>query len=325
MIEQALHTAPFAVVAHRGGGLEAPENTIKAIRHAVRIKADIVEVDVRSTKDGELILLHDSDFGRVAGVDRKALDLDLATIKERITIGGEPVATLQEALEAAKGKIAMFLEIKEPATVARVVELVQKLDMQRDVCIISFYEEALREAKRLDSSIATGLVYSYPPGKIKEAKELGCALVLPHYRLASAKANRFAHALGLQVGVWTVNETDMAIAVYEKGADLIASDYPKMVLKLREKLREGGIVEQHRCHCIIEEIDERLVRKIVYDDEHYLIEQEAKDTNYKRLKESFNYQFFLFDEYRAGELSDEVVFMGRIKRSKLEEFLKKLG
>ncbi|SMC09159.1 glycerophosphodiester phosphodiesterase [Nitratiruptor tergarcus] len=327
MIEKALNQKPFGVIAHRGGGLEVPENTIKGIKHAIRIKADIVEVDIRSTKDGELILLHDSDFERVAGVAKEAKELEFAYIKENILIeDSEPVATLAEALESAKGKIAMFLEIKEPDTCQKVVELVQEYQMQQDVCIISFYEEVVSEVKRLDSTITTGLVYSYPPGKIPDAKQLGCALVLPHYRIATAKANRFAHNIHLKVGVWTVNEEDLAIAMHERGADLIASDYPKMLLKLRKRLQEGGVIEKEKIEFLIEEVDDILLRKVVLGKGHFLIERDPrKDNTYHTLKEKYNNNFYIFDEYKEEKLTNEVVLVQKVKRSKVDEIIKKFG
>ncbi|BCD68516.1 glycerophosphodiester phosphodiesterase [Nitratiruptor sp. YY09-18] len=327
MIKKALHTKPFGVIAHRGGGLEAPENTIKGIKHAIRIKADIVEVDIRSTKDGELILLHDSDFDRVAGIAKEAKELEFSYIKENILIeDSEPVATLVEALEVARGKIAMFLEIKEPEICQKVVELVQEQQMQQNVCIISFYEEVMSEVKRLDSTIATGLVYSYPPGKIPEAKQLGCALVLPHYRIATAKANKFAHHIHLKVGVWTVNEEDLALAMYERGADFVASDYPKMLLKLRKKLQEGGIIEKEKIEFLIEEVDDILLRKVILGKDHYLIERDPrKDNTYHTIKENYNNNFYIFDEYKEEKQTNEVVMVQKIKRSKVDEILKKFG
>jgi len=63
-----------------------PENTLAAIKYALQIKADIIEVDIRKTKDGELILLHDKDFERVAGIKKRADELDFSYIKEHILI-----------------------------------------------------------------------------------------------------------------------------------------------------------------------------------------------------------------------------------------------
>lgn len=231
MILERIKRKPFSVVAHRGGIEKYPENTIAAIQHALELGVDVVEVDVRPTKEGELILLHDPDFKRVAGVDAKPQDLSLQEIKG-IDIQGQHVATLQEALEAVNGNAGLFIEIKEPHTTKQVIELVQKMDAGEWIAIISFWEEAVKAAKA--ANLTAGLVYSRPPGKIKEAHELGADFVLPKYTIATQKANRFAHALGLPVVIWTVNEKGKAKEMVERGVDGIATDYPSLLLELQD-------------------------------------------------------------------------------------------
>ena len=230
MILEKITRKPFAVVAHRGGTEKFPENTIAAITHAVELGVDVVEIDVRPTKDGELILLHDPDFKRVAGVDAKPEDLSMDEIA-KLSIDGQPVATLDEALQAIGGRCGLFVEIKNPATTAEAIEKIQKSGATQWAAIISFWEEAVQVAK--EAGLFAGLVYSVPPGKIKEAKELGADFVLPKYTIATQKANRFAHALGLPVVVWTVNDEAKAKEMIERGVDAIATDYPSQLLELR--------------------------------------------------------------------------------------------
>ncbi len=237
-IEEALKRKPFFVVGHRGAKGAKPENTISAIEYAISIGVDIIEVDVRRTKDKKLILLHDQDFKRVAGLDRKASELDYSYIKENIRIDGEPVATLDECLETIKGKTGLFIEIKEPETTDDILATVIKHNAVEWVAVISFYENALKMVKELLPSIKTGLIYMKPPGKISEAKEIKAEIVLPFYKIATAKANYFAHKLGLKVVVWTVNDEKTAKEMVERKADGIATDYPELILSFREKLAE---------------------------------------------------------------------------------------
>ncbi len=236
-IHTLLSKKPFAIVAHRGGGGEAIENSIAAFRNAMEIGVDIIETDVRSTKDGELILLHDEDFERVAGEKIKPAQATLSYIKEYMKLyGKEPVATLQEALEAIDGKVGLFIEIKEPETTRKVVELVRSFDALGWCAVISFWDEALQIAANEMPQLTKGLIYSKAPGRIKDAKELGADFVLPHYPLATKKANHFAHALGLKVVVWTVDEVEWAREMYERGVDGIATNYPSLLEKIREDM-----------------------------------------------------------------------------------------
>ncbi len=238
MMCEILERGPFVAVAHRGGGCEVAENTIAGIRHGLEAGVDIIEVDVRSSIDGELVLCHDEDLLRLCGVKKRVDALSIEELRSLKVFGLEPIATLAEALETVRGRAGMFIEIKEPATTVKIVEAVQAAKMQKDVCFISFFEEALQEVKRIDATLLTGLVYSKPPGKIMEAKDIRADLVLPYYRIATKKANDFAHSLHLRVGVWSVNRAEEIEKVVENGVDIVASDYITMLMSMK-RMRTG--------------------------------------------------------------------------------------
>ena len=163
--------------------------------------------------------------------------IDYSFIKENIKIDGEPVPTLEEVLSFVNGKAGVFIEIKEPDTVDDVLAIVLRHNALRWVALISFYDRALKNAKELLPSIITGLVYLKPPGRIKEAHEIDAKIVLPYYKLATSKANYFAHKLGLKVVAWTVNNENLAKELAERKVDAIATDYPDKLVKLREELK----------------------------------------------------------------------------------------
>ena len=235
-IKQLLTKKPFGIVGHRGARGVKPENTIAAIEYGINAGVDIVEVDVRRTKDGKLILLHDPDFKRFTGRAIKPEELELKFIKENITIDGEPVATLDEALETVNGRVGMFIEIKEPITTDDVLAAVLRHKALEWVAIISFYDKALTTAKQLLPSVTTGLIYMKPPGRIFDAKKLEADFVLPYWKIATAKANYTAHKLGLKVVVWTINDEKIAMEMLERKADVMATDYPDLLVELRNKL-----------------------------------------------------------------------------------------
>jgi len=227
----ALSRKPFSIVGHRGAKGLAPENTLKAIGTALKLGVDAVEVDVRTTSDGKLILLHDEDFWRVAGVKAKPKEMTYDEIRYKIRINGEHVPTLKEAIELINGRAGLLVEIKEPETVDRIVDVLREYGFPKWIALISFYEEAL--AKVLKEKVALGLIYSKPPGKIVEAKRIGAKIVLPHFRLATKKAVNFAHKLGLKVVAWTVNDISTLAKTLENGVDAVATDYPNLALDFR--------------------------------------------------------------------------------------------
>ena len=240
-IKEALSKKPFSIVGHRGAKGVKPENTLSAIEYAIETGVDIVEVDVRKTKDNQLILFHDPDFKRLTGKTVKLLDLTLEEIKSSITIDGEPVATLEEAIQMINGKTGLFVEIKEPETVNDVLALITKYKAVDWTAVISFYDEALISAKNLLPSIATGLIYMKPPGRIFDAKKIGADFVLPYYKIATEKANAVAHRLGLKVVVWTVNDEETAQEMLKRKVDAMATDYPEILVNLRKKLLEKNV------------------------------------------------------------------------------------
>ncbi len=220
----------FLSVAHRGGGCEVAENSLAGILHGIGVGCDVVEFDVRATKDGVVVLLHDEDLIRVAGMDRKLAEVSFDELQKFQIFHKEPFVTFDEVLRQTK-KRRCFVEVKEPDTIAQVMELIFKYEAVDRCTIISFFEEALIEAKKIELRIQTGLIYYR--GKIEVAKEIGADLVLPYYKIATKKANDFAHSLGLKVGVWSVNQRVDIEKMIANGADFIASDYPTMLVGLK--------------------------------------------------------------------------------------------
>ncbi len=226
---------PFSIVGHRGAKGLAPENTLKSIRVALKLGVDAVEVDVRLSKDKKPILLHDEDFGRVSGVKLKPRDMLLEEIRSKIRVNEEPVPTLNEALELVSGKAGLLIEVKESDSTEIVLKVLEEYGWPKWVAIVSFHEEVLRTVRSINEEVVLGLIYAKSPGKIVEAKKLGAKIVLPHFRLASAKAVSFAHRLNLKVVAWTINDIRNLEKTISNGVDAVATDYPNLVVKFRSK------------------------------------------------------------------------------------------
>jgi glycerophosphoryl diester phosphodiesterase len=108
------------IIAHRGASAYAPENTLAAFELAAAMEAHWFELDCTMSKDGEIVVIHDDDLERTAGMRGAVRDLTLAQIKEAdagtwfdVKFAGEPAPTLGEALDLAKGRIGVYIEIKD--------------------------------------------------------------------------------------------------------------------------------------------------------------------------------------------------------------------
>ncbi len=235
LILEALNREKFIVIGHRGAAGYEIENTLKSIKRAISIGVDVIEVDVRATRDGKIILLHDDNFKRIAGLDSKARDLSYEEILNRVNLGDEKIPLLEDALGEVAGKVGLFIEIKEPDTVKQVIEIVKEHEAVNWVGIVSFFDDAISMARKLEPTIPTGLIYFRPPGRIFDAKKLGARIVLPRFNLATEKANKMAHKLKLFVITWTVNDVNLAKRVIKNGVDGIASDCPDKIIRLRNE------------------------------------------------------------------------------------------
>jgi glycerophosphoryl diester phosphodiesterase len=224
----------FFVVAHRGASGYEPENTLRAVRRALEMGVDAVEVDVRLSRDGVPVVIHDEAVDRTTNGRGLVRGMSVEELRRLDAGKGERVPLLSEVLEEVKGRCVLFAELKEVDAAEPALKLVEAAGMLDSVLFISFEQEALAAVKRLAPRSHVGLIYAKPSDGIVAAKRLGCEFVLPHYRLATEKAVAFAHRMGLLVVAWTVDDAETAAELKRRGVDGVASNYPDRILKLRE-------------------------------------------------------------------------------------------
>ena len=223
-------------IGHRGAGKEIPENTIASFNAALDAGMDAVELDVRRTKDGKLVVFHDEKMKRLTGAGGSIGDYTLSELEKMRVLGSDySIPTFDEVLDAVGDKAkSILIEIKEVGTEKAVINTVKKHRLAGKVIIVSFHEEALKTLKELDKGIITGLIYaSYKSSiynnPIDAAKALGAEYLLPLYRFTHTKNVEDAHKNGLKVIVWTIDNREAAKEFKNKGVDGIATDYPEIL------------------------------------------------------------------------------------------------
>ena len=128
-------------VAHRGASAELPENTLPAFERAVELGADVIEADVRLTKDGKPLILHDATLDRTTSGAGPLRELTAAQARKLDAGGGARMPTVREVLELAGGRTRVNLDIKEVEAVEPAAALVRTLEMTGSVSFISFLPE----------------------------------------------------------------------------------------------------------------------------------------------------------------------------------------
>ncbi|MGB9718046.1 MAG: glycerophosphodiester phosphodiesterase [Thermoproteota archaeon] len=218
-------------IGHRGARFYEPENTLRSFRKALELGVDAVELDVRRTRDGELVVIHDAEVDRTTNGKGLVSELTLEEIKSLDAGKGEKIPTLEEVLSFLDKKVKILMELKETGIEDAVLKLVHEKGLEKNVVIISFLENALRRIRELDENVEIGLIYVRHENPVKTALELRANYVLPQYRFAHSALIKRAHENDLKVIVWTVNDEEEARKYAEKGVDGITSDRPDILSK----------------------------------------------------------------------------------------------
>lgn len=230
------------VYGHRGARGYAPENTLPSFSLAREMGVDGVELDVHLSRDGEVIVIHDATLNRTTNGDGAVSTLTLNELRKLdagVKFGdkwrGTRIPTLDEVFTLMGRSIKYKVEIKRgsdhyPGIERKVIELVRRHKV--DAQIISFDFDALETIRKLDGEVSIGLIFV---GRIRwfiePAKKLGAQWLHAAYELIDEKGIKEAHANGLMVGSWTVNDEQDAKRLADMGVDDITSDYPDKIIK----------------------------------------------------------------------------------------------
>ncbi len=227
------YRARRAVVGHRGAAGLEPENTLRSVRRAIELGVDAVEVDVRLTRDGYPVVMHDETVDRTTDGSGRVDEMTLEEVRSLDAGGGERVPLLEEVLETVKGRVFLYVELKVPGAAGPAARLVEEAGMVDEVLFISFLDEALEAVAGALPGCHRGLIYFRPPGRILDARKMGAEAVLPYYRLATPRAVGFARRLGLHVTAWTVDDPGLALELWGRGVDAVATNRPDLIVPVR--------------------------------------------------------------------------------------------
>jgi len=216
-------------IGHRGARAYEPENTLRSFKRAIELGVDAVELDVRKTKDNEIVVIHNSDVDKTTDGSGSVSDFTLEEIKKFVTEKGEQIPTLEEALEFVGKRVKILVELKETGIEEKVLGLIREKGLIENVIIISFHEDALMKIRELSDEVATGLIYVRHKNPIQAALTLKAEYLLPLYRFTHSANVRKAHENGLKVIVWTINREEEAAEYRKKGVDGITSDRPDIL------------------------------------------------------------------------------------------------
>lgn len=233
------------VIAHRGGGNLGPENTVMGLERAASLGCLGSEIDVQRTADGHYVINHDGDFKRVAGDSRKPEEMTLDDVRQlRVeqtlpdgTVATAPVATLEEMLDASKGKIMLYIELKgataDEQMADDVVAMVLERDMVDEVEIISLDYKLMDYVSTTYPEFKTGLLFFFAFG---ETAGLNVDDLILEELPATVPVIGGAHLVGKTATVWTVNTDESIHRFLTSPCDAVITDNADKVLEAKQEL-----------------------------------------------------------------------------------------
>ncbi|MDT8396477.1 MAG: glycerophosphodiester phosphodiesterase [bacterium] len=226
------------IIAHRGASRYFHENTMESFEAAIDMRADMIELDVRRTADGVLVVHHDHDF---AGA--KIMDMTRDELQDKSGSAGYMVPTLQEVLEFCAGKIPLDIELKEAGCEEQVLETVLGVLGPDSFIITSSLDTVIRKIRVLDPAIRTGLIIGdRPPWQLftklfpgRRVRRSGADVLVVSRKLVQLGFLKTTRKLGLPVWVYTVNDRkELWKTITDERVGGIFSDRPDVALFLRD-------------------------------------------------------------------------------------------
>jgi glycerophosphoryl diester phosphodiesterase len=192
------------------------------------------ELDVQSTRDGAVVVIHDETVDRTTDGIGAVADLTLdeirrldAGLKFGASFRGQRIPTLDQVMKAVRGQIGLNIEIKEGAVEWQVCELMRAHDALATSMVSSFEWKALEKVRSLDPEVRVGLLAEKNRDDLMDAASaMGAYSVNPHFDLIDAAYCDKAHAHGLKVLVWTVDVPEAMRILLAAGVDGIMTNYP---------------------------------------------------------------------------------------------------
>ena len=216
------------IVAHRGARAEEPENTLRAIKRAAECGADLVEVDLRQSKDHELVAIHDATVERTTNGSGLVAAQTLQQLQRLDAGRGEHIPRLAEVLSLVdRLRIGLVIELKEPGFEVDVVQAVVSGRMDQSVIIASFFHPALLTVRAAAPRVKTGIILSsLPVYPVQVALDARADIIFQRYPRLTRDYVDAAAKRGIEIYAWVINTREDFEHVKALGVAGIATDNP---------------------------------------------------------------------------------------------------
>ena len=245
-------------IAHRGAsgsGLK-PENTLSAFDEAIRIGVDIIEIDVRITGDGKLIVLHDPSLDRTTDFSGLVRDMSYDDISKADAGDGEKVPLLEDVLELARNRVQVLIELKSDYISENVLHAIHETGSQEQVIIQSFNPLNVERFKMMSPSIPAALLIGDLPTStsrlrarrlVAQVLSTGSNILAVWHATITSSLIEEMRQRGISVWAWTVDDEIIVKDLSLMGIHGIVSNYPDRLNKVLNDLIDDGQLQSPTC------------------------------------------------------------------------------
>ena len=219
------------IMGHRGAKAYEPENTLRSIRRALELGVDAVEIDIHLSRDGRLVVIHDATVDRTTDGKGRVADLTWEELR-RLDAGlGEAVPSLEEVTALVHGRAHLFIELKDRQAVAPLAAFFKTHNLFEAAHAISFWHPALKELRRLEPRIRTGVLFvGCPVDPPALAAAAGARALVLNYQYVTLELVQAARQSGLTTAVWNIDCVADLLPVLPLEPDYIGSNAPDILL-----------------------------------------------------------------------------------------------
>lgn len=235
-------------IAHRGASGSAPEHTRAAFERALELGVDMIELDVQLSRDGELVVIHDLDLERTTSGHGCVRAYDLAHLTALDAgawfgsgFAGQRLLSLEDVIAIVGARARLNVEVKAPATdwgrlAPKLTSTLRTRGLLASTVISSFETGALAAVRAEAADARIGLLWQTSDfaDAWRWAADIGATSFHPHWMLVAPEMVSAAHGHGLQILVWTVNDTVAMRQLLGLGVDGIMSDFPERFAQVSE-------------------------------------------------------------------------------------------
>lgn len=229
----------FEVVGHRGAPRQAPENTLLAFQRAISVGVDWIEFDLRRTRDGVLVVIHDETVDRTTNAKGLVRDMTFEELQGLDAGSGQRIPSLSEVIALARGRVSMDMEIKEAGIEEAVVDAIRRDGITPGCMVSSFILDSIKIVKGLDPDIMTAAITSRMPEDPRRyldalRSEIKADAVMLGKKITTGPFVGQIRRQGFRVGIWNADTLDEIEAFAALDPDYLCSNYPERLVEFRQ-------------------------------------------------------------------------------------------